>query len=257
MTDRPNSWSTDEAGSPLGPPGGGAGAPPLVPPPPPPPKVPDRDGPPWERRAGIMDLGAMLATVRDVLFDAPATFGRMVREGGLAGPILFLLILGTVCGWIGMAWDVVLSGATSGMGDFGQVPPEFRQYMEMAESPAVRVAQALILPAILLVIYFVMSGVLHLMLLLVGGAHQSFETTARVAAYTMGATAVFDLIPICGPFIGALWAVVVLIIGLTHAHETGAGRAVAAVLLPLALCCLCCVGVAVALGIGLAGMAGG
>jgi hypothetical protein len=127
--------------------------------------------------------------------------------------------------------------------------------MELAQNPSVRLAQALILPALILVACFVVAGIVHLLLLLVGGAHQSFETTARVAAYTLGGTAVFDVIPICGGFIGAAWAVVVLIIGLAHAHETGAGRAAAAVLIPVGLCCLCCVAIIVAVAAGLAGLA--
>ena len=35
----------------------------------------------------------MFATIRDVLFDAPRTFARMIREGGLGSPLVYLLIL--------------------------------------------------------------------------------------------------------------------------------------------------------------------
>ena len=75
------------------------------------------------------------------------------------------------------------------------------------------------------------------MLLLLGGARRPYETTLRVSAYASGATSVLGLIPLCGAFIGGIYAVVVAIIGLSRAHEISTGKAAAAVLLPIVLCC--------------------
>jgi hypothetical protein len=47
----------------------------------------------------------------------------------------------------------------------------------------------------------------------------------------------------CGPVVAVIWAIVLYIIGLTHAHGTDAWRAILAVLLPIFLC-LCCIVVA-------------
>jgi hypothetical protein len=247
MGDRPTSW-----------PSGGAGSPP------PPPMGPQRDGPAWEQRQGMLDLGAMFTTVKDVLIDAPYAFSRMAREGGLGNPLVFLLILATVFGWIKMVWAFLWSqamGATllgSGAMDFSQFGLEQDPaMMAFLGSGLFQVIEALILPALVLVVFFIEAAIFHLMLLIMGGANQPFETTARVVAYTTGATAVFQVVPMCGGLISFVWAIIVIIIGLAHAHETSVGRAVAAVLLPLLLCCLCCVLVLIFLGVSMAQLAGG
>ena len=53
----------------------------------------ERDGPPWEKRRSALDLSALLATIWVVLLRPANTFSRMVREKGLAGPIVFTVIL--------------------------------------------------------------------------------------------------------------------------------------------------------------------
>jgi hypothetical protein len=200
----------------------------------------------------------MFSTLWSVLFDAPQTFRRMIRDAGLGGPIIYLLILGTIFGWIGMMWEAVFSAALGDMGGaFGMGSPEMQQYMQAYDTPLFRVAQAMFLPAFLLIFYFIFAAVIHLMMMIVGGANQPFETTARVLAYSSGSTAIFQILPVCGGLIGLVWSLVVNIIGLAEAHETTVGRAVAAVLLPVFLCCLCIVFFAVLAGLGVAQLVGG
>jgi hypothetical protein len=225
---------------------------------------PPRDGPAWERRQGVLDLGAMFVTIKDVLTDAPRTFAGMIRDGGLGSPLVFLLILGTMFGWIGMVWEFLVKqamGATllsSGAMDLSQFGiQQDPAMMAFVSSGLFQVITALTLPAIVLVVFFIEAAVFHLMLLIVGGANQPFETTARVVAYATGSTAVFQAVPMCGGIIAFIWAIIVIIIGLAHAHETSVGRAVAAVLLPLLLCCLCCVLVVIFLGFSIASLTGG
>ncbi len=215
---------------------------------PPPPAGPLRDGPAWERRGSALDLGALFTTVKDVLIDAPRTFATMNRDNGLGGPLVYLLILGTISGWVGMVWGFLLEQAMgsigSGMGgmDLSQFGVQQNQAVAaFMASTLFKLIYAVALPAIILVVFFIEAGIFHLMLLIVGGARQSFETTARVVAYTSGATAIFQMVPFCGGLIGLVWGIIILILGLAYAHETSTGRAVAAVLLPLVLCCLCCV----------------
>jgi hypothetical protein len=92
------------------------------------------------------------------------------------------------------------------------------------------------------------------MLLLLGGARGTFETTMRVVAYTMGATSLLQVLPMCGSLLAAVWAVVVNIIGLAQAHEISTGKAAAAVLLPVVACCVLIV---VAWAAAIASMLGG
>jgi hypothetical protein len=238
--------------------GGGGWSPPPPLPPGPPSSGADRDGPPWERRRGVFDLAALGGTIRDVLIDAPNCFARMKREGGLGGPLLYAVMLGTICGWIAMAWGWLFSEMTAGlMESLNQdsalsqtpfaIPPEYETIF--------RVLWAVILPVTLVVSLFIMAGIVHLMLLLVGVRTRSFETTFRVAAYGSGSTAVFQCLPFCGGIIGGIWAIVVAIIGQAKAHETDMGRAAAAILIPFALCCLCCIAAFALLAAGFANLA--
>ena len=87
----------------------------------------------------------------------------------------------------------------------------------------------------LLVVFgqFFGAGITHLCLVAVGGANHSFETTFRVSCYTSGSAAVFQLLPIVGPFLFRFWGFVVQVIGLAAAHETGILRVVLALVLPI------------------------
>src|SRR5439155_6582447 len=95
----------------------------------------------------------------------------------------------------------------------------------------------ILLPVCIVIGLFIGAAVVHLCLMLVGGAKQSFETTFRVLAFSQGSTGLLQLIPICGGLIAGVWGLVVSCIGLARAHETETGRAVFAVFLPLAVCC--------------------
>jgi hypothetical protein len=94
-----------------------------------------------------------------------------------------------------------------------------------------------LLPLFVVVWLFIGSAIVHLCLMIVGGANQSFETTFRVLAFTQGSTGPLQMIPVCGGLIAFVWALVCTCIGLARAHETDTGRAVLAVLLPLIVCC--------------------
>ena len=83
---------------------------------------------------------------------------------------------------------------------------------------------------------FVASAILHVCLMIVGGAKQSFETTFRVVCFAEGSASPLLVIPFCGGLITGIWKIVLYCIGLARAHETDTGRAVIAVLLPLIVC---------------------
>lgn len=80
------------------------------------------------------------------------------------------------------------------------------------------------------------TAVLHLLLLIVGGARKGMSTTALVLAYA-SAPQVFNVVPWLGGLVASIWSLVLLIVGLSQAHETDTWRAVLAVFLPLLLCC--------------------
>jgi hypothetical protein len=95
----------------------------------------------------------------------------------------------------------------------------------------------ILLPLFVVIVLFIGSGIVHLCLMIVGGANQPFETTFRVFAFSQGSAGPLQIIPICGGVISGVWALVCNCIGLARAHETDTGRAVLAVFLPVIVCC--------------------
>ncbi len=195
---------------------------------------------PWQNvEPGRSAIGAMAQTVGRVLGQPSRAFSRIRSERSLASSLLYVLILGTIGGWIGLAWQVAFQALTARGG--GQAPAA-----AAVGGPAIYAAiGAVLTPLLVIVGSFIGAGILHLCLLIVGGANETFEATYAVVAYATGSTALLAIIPVCGGLVGAVWAIVVEIIGLSRAHRTTGGRAALAVLLPIVLC----FGLAVAVGL--------
>ena len=83
---------------------------------------------------------------------------------------------------------------------------------------------------------FLVSGIEHLTLRMLGAEPKSFSVTVR--AYALGMSAyLLGVIPFCSFYVFPVWAIVLRIIALMHLHKTTAGKASAAVLLPVLLLC--------------------
>ncbi len=83
----------------------------------------------------------------------------------------------------------------------------------------------------------VWAAVLHVCLAVLGGARGTYTTTLKAVCYSSSATA-FNVFPVCGAAIGAVWQVVVQVIGLRELHRTSTARAFWAWFLPfvVAIC---------------------
>lgn len=215
-----------------------------------------RNGPAWERREGALDLGAIGSTIASVLLRPSDTFETMRRGGGLESPLLFALIPGALATIIGtlvqVGFQPQLKAALDTMGD--QVPSWLKDAF-VAPGP---VGQGLsIIGGLLMLVVgiFLVAGLVHLCMVVVGGAKQGFEVTFRTVCYTNGAFALLQVIPsvlsvplasggaagIAGVgalgFVMLVWRFVVQVIALARAHEASILRAAIAVLLPLFVCC--------------------
>jgi hypothetical protein len=186
-------------------------------------------GLPWENREQLGFVNALFATIGMVLTRPSEAFAVMKRDAGIGDPLLYSFIMGTAGGLISFGFSVMIQsfgfmtgadgGVTAMLGLFGALFLVF------------------LMPVFVVVGTFVAAGILHLCLMVVGGANRSFETTFRVIAYGAGSASVFQLVPVCGGMVTAVVAIVLYVIGLSRAHETDTGRALAAVLLPAVLCC--------------------
>ena len=110
-----------------------------------------------------------------------------------------------------------------------------------------------IAPLFVVIGVFIAAAILHLMLMIVGGASSGFEATVRVVCYTYTAQ-LAGIIPFCGGIIATIWTVVLYVMGFSIAHRTTQGKALIAVLLPIIICCVMGVVLLIIAG-GIAGLA--
>jgi hypothetical protein len=201
----------------------------------PPPIIPPPEMPPipWEdpTRTGFFDRFA--ETVK-LLATAPAeAFARMPTVGGIVKPLTFAIIVG----WIGIAvyalWMLLFGGMSLPFMDQSQLGEAGALF---GLSTGFTIMLMVLAPIFVIIGVFIQAAILHLMLMLVGGANHGFEATTRVCSYTQAAQ-LAQIIPFCGGLISAVWTVIMLIVGLSTAHGITRGKAAIAVILPVVLCC--------------------
>jgi len=238
--------------------GARAGASPPPPPAAPPASVAVEAGPgiAWDQRDRIGFFNALVETTRQVLTEPGRFFRTMPVTGGLGSPLLY----GVILGWVGLVaasfyqaifhWVVGPRWAA-----LGAQRPELAALLGRVEGWVGFVGQVVFGGVIVVIAMFVASGILHLMLLLLGGARRGFEATFRVVGFAE-ATSLLFLVPFCGQLVGGVWCLVLYVLGLAEAHRIGHGKAAAAVLLPVAVCCCCVAGLAFLFGAAIASFAG-
>jgi len=193
------------------------------------PQPPARSGLPWDERQTKGLLNAFVETLQIVLTRPGEAFTRMRREGGLGEPLLYAVIGGTFGGLFAVTYNFVLRSFTP----FGDKQSAFAHLFA-----GVGWIFLLVLTPLFVVIgMFIASAILHVCLMIVGGAKQSFETTFRAVCFAEGSAGPLLVIPFCGGLISGIWKIVLYCVGLARAHETDTGRAVIAVFLPLVVCC--------------------
>jgi hypothetical protein len=207
-------------------------------------------GLPWEEtNAG---LGSIFPTVMRFIASPIEAFTRMSLTVDLVRPIAYFVAFVLLSVPIGQLWRYLLwTRATSGL---DLIPADV-----MAQAPwlqvllgrptiLVVVCLMIIAPLLNLMTLFIWSGIVHLFLLMVGGAPNGFATTLRVTCYAQTA-GIAVVIPIAGGLIQPIWFLILQIIGLSQAHRVGGGKAVFAVIVPLVVCCGCVVGIGVMSGL--------
>jgi hypothetical protein len=189
-----------------------------------------RSGLPWEHRQVRGFFNAFIETLAMVLTKPTQAFTVMKREGGVGEPLIYALIGGWVGGIVSFLFSL-------GFQSIGLFMDRHNGLAAMAGMGIGSAAIIILLPLFIVIGLFIGSAIVHLCLMIVGGANQPFETTFRVLAFSQGSTGPLQIVPICGGLIAGVWALVCNCIGLARAHETDIGRAVLAIFLPLIVCC--------------------
>src|SRR4029077_16365083 len=162
-------------------------------------------------------FNAFIETLSMVLTRPAEAFSIMRREGGLGEPLIYALIGGSVGGIVSFLFSL-------GLHSIGLFADKNNSLAAMTGMGIGSVAMIILLPLFIVIVLFVWSAIVHLCLMIVGGANQPFETTFRVVAFTHGSTGPLQIVPFCGGAIAFFWALVCDCIGLARAHETDTGR---------------------------------
>ncbi len=187
---------------------------------------------PWEDRENTGYVNGLRRTLKDTLFTPSNFFRKMPVTGGLTDPLLFALIIGMTGLIFLYAWDILLQDS---MRSF--MTQELKAAAGRAMFQGLESAVPVIMTPFLLIIWlFIISGMLHLFLMITHGAKAGFEATFRVVCYSTSPF-LFMLIPYCGLPIMLLWVMTLLLLGLKEAHETTGGKSAFAVLFPFIFCC--------------------
>jgi hypothetical protein len=188
-----------------------------------------RSGLPWEHRQERGFVNAFIDTLVMVLIKPDLAFRTMKTKGGFGEPLLYAII----GGGLGVIVWFIFSLILNSLGVFNPRETSFGPMIGMSVSFVVlvwRLVAVTIAP-------FIFGGLVHLSLMLVGGANKGFETTFRVVSFSQGSTAPLQLVPCCGGLVALVWCLVANCIGVARAHEIDTGRATLAVLLPVIVCC--------------------
>ena len=173
---------------------------------------------PWEDRGRLGWLLALYDTVRMCILAPKTFFQRMPISGGWLSPLSYVVIVGGVALVLVSLWAFLLFILAHS--------PE----SEMTLSAYVGSTVLSGLEALTdLALY---SGLMHLAVILLGGASPRMQTTARVVAYACSAL-LLAVIPYIGPPLALLWTVVLCVIGLRETQELSTAKAIFATLSPL------------------------
>ncbi len=189
---------------------------------------------PWED-PGRSFFDGLFETVKLLATSPGEAFRRMPVTGGIGRPLFYAIAVGWVSIAVAVFWNVLLQGM-------------WMPFMESAEDLAGMGAMygltvgwglmmVVLAPLFVIIGVFLAAAILHLMLMIVGGATSGFEATVRVVCYTQTAQ-LAGIIPFCGGIVALIWTIVLYVTGFSIAHRTTQGKSLVAVLLPIVLCCV-------------------
>jgi len=200
-----------------------------------------REGCPWENRGRHGTFAALGETLQKSLFRPTEFFRQMRTSGGTGSSLVYAVIVGTLTAAVAMMWQRALGSSAPWVGQEWEVPPVvgYFWYAGLAAMPLIIVAAVAF-----------RSFLLHVSLLILGGAKESFEATLKVVAYATSASA-FNVFPLVGSPIAFVWRVVLLVTGLRETHRISTARAFAAWLLPFLVIAFVSIAALIGLVLGL------
>ncbi len=206
-----------------------------------------QQGLPWEVKG--QNFGTWMETTKLFISDSARAFTIMHPRGGIGGPMVFALLGMSIGAAGGLFWNLVM---LLGLGIVAGANGQGDAAAPLAIQAVTQVGASIIgtlLGATLGLLF--QSAIIHVCCMVVGGGKTGFDATFRVLAYSNGALAFLQWIPIAGALVLAIWVLVLVIVGLAKVHEMHVGKTILAVFLPVIVCCVVTLGI-----VALAGGAG-
>jgi hypothetical protein len=174
---------------------------------------------PWE--GGESFIRAYLRTTKEALF-SPTQFFKKVSAGeGYWSPLIYGIISGTIGIGVSLIYQWFLFSQFIPPNILGLFPFSFLLTLTLIGIPFMATFSILM-----------GSAVTHLCMMVVGGNRKGFQTTFRAVSYSH-CVRLLDIVPFIGSFIGSVYMIILIIIGVREGHAVSTGKAVLAVLLPL------------------------
>jgi hypothetical protein len=174
---------------------------------------------PWESGGGF--FGAFLRTTKEALFSPTQFFKKVAAGEGYWSPLIYGIISGIIGFGISMVYQWFFFSAF--------IPPQVFAFIPYS---LILTLSLIGIPLMAASSIFIGSLITHLCIMIVGGNKKGYQASFRAISYSFCAH-LFDIVPLIGSFIGSIYMIVLIIIGVREGHQISTGKAVLAVLLPL------------------------
>gem|GEM_PF-6919304 len=197
-----------------------------------------RRGLPWERDTTV---GPLIETLVTVAFNPAAAFREMWQAGGMPQAVGYAAIMAFFMAVITGVTTMIYLAAIGALAPLTMRPPAMGPFQPSLQShifPALmRLTGRMIATNFgnsvfqLSVSAVITSGLTHGLMLLFGGARGGFGTTFRVFLYCMASTALLQFVPCGGIWVASVWTLIILMVGMSSAHDASGLSAAGAVFL--------------------------
>lgn len=167
------------------------------------------------RKKGVVH--AFIETSRQIFLTPQAFFSSMSKDVSFLVPFSYYMLSSMLGILLETIWQTAVGNPV--------LPEAFSGAIGSVEE----LLQLVLLSPVVMTFYlYLLSGILHLVLMLTGVAKSGTSTTLRVVCYSSAAD-LLSIIPVVGTLVGGLWRLWLIIVGLRTVYGTTTARILPAV----------------------------
>lgn len=188
-----------------------------------------RTGPAWEREGA--SVGSFFKTLTEAYGGIDRFYSTMRRKAGIGPPLAYSGIWYVVAVSVNFAMLYAMQGFYEEMAAAAGLAQNPFRLIDFGMGSLGLFLYFILILAWSIVALFIVSGLLHLGLMAIGGANQGYEATFRAFAYSNAAVAPLGIVPICGGLIGVIVFLVHMCYGISRLQDISIGKAIGGMLL--------------------------